>query len=114
MCGTIPGYYTLVAAAAAIGFTKKGAEKAAKVEGWKRYKVGNVYLYVSEDVHEYRDHRIRRDLAKKLGWRGRGLYRNNDINIECPECGAFAIEWPAPPYLSEKFMCLKGHEGELK
>jgi hypothetical protein len=114
MCSTIPGYYTLTEAAAHLGLSKSGAEKAASTEGWERYKVGNVHLYPSADIREYRDHRHRTQLAKALGWHGRGLYRCDDIDIECPVCGAFAVEWPAPPYLSEKFLCVEGHEGEIQ
>jgi hypothetical protein len=75
--------------------------------------VGNVYLYRDEDIYEYRDHRLRTRLVKILGWRGRGLYRAADLDIECPVCEGLAVEWPPPPELPEKFRCLKGHEGKL-
>jgi hypothetical protein len=105
---------TLAEAVALLGISKQGAQKAARVEGWHIVcKVGNVHLYRKEDIREYRDHRHRTQLVKILGWRGRGLYREDDIDIECPVCGAFAVEWPAPPYLSEKYICLKGHKGEI-
>jgi hypothetical protein len=104
----IPGYYTLVEAAEALGFTQRGAEKAALREEWTPTRVGNVNLYRAEDVHEYRNHRLRTRLVKKLGWAGRGLYRNDDIDTLCPECGSFAVEWP-PGYM-ENLLCIKGHD----
>jgi hypothetical protein len=104
---------TLSEAATELGFSKSATRKAARVENWPIAKrVGNVHLYYAEDIREYRDHRHRTKLVKALGWHGRGLYRVDDIDIECPVCGAFAVEWPAPPYLSEKFLCVEGHEGE--
>lgn len=108
------GYYTLTEAATLLGLSKPGTIKAAKSEGWPiAKKVGNVHLYHAEDVHEYRDHRIRTKLVKILGWYGRGLYRNGDIDIECPTCGGFSVEWPAPPELSVKFLCLNGHKDKI-
>jgi hypothetical protein len=110
---TISGYYTTAQAAHHLAISKQGVEKAVRIEGWKPIKVGNVHLYRTEDVHEYRDHRYRTQLVKALGWRGKGLYRASDIDIVCPQCGHFAIEWPAPPEISTKYMCLEGHEGSL-
>lgn len=110
---TISGYCTITQAAAVLGLTKTGAGKTARAEKWKFYKVGNVHLYVAEDVNKYHDHRQRTKLIKALGWRGRGLYRADDIDIdiECPVCGAFAVEWPAPPEISLIYLCIKGHKG---
>lgn len=108
---TIPGYYTLTEAADHLGMSKAGIDKAAKKESWPTFKAGNTKLYATADIHEYRDLRQRTKLVKALGWQGRGLYRVDDIDIECPFCGGFAIEWPAPPKIQNKFMCLKGHEG---
>lgn len=110
---TLPNYYTTPEAAAHLGVSKTSIQKAAVREEWQPYKIGNIHLYAAEDVHEYRDHRHRTKLVKSLGWRGRGLYRVDDIDIECPVCGGFAVEWPAPPYLSEKFICVEGHERKL-
>lgn len=103
---------TLTEAAAHLGISKHAAQKAAAKEQWDIVrKVGNVHLYAAEDVWKYRDHRYRTRLVKALGWLGRGLYRADDIDIECPICGGGAVGWPAPPYLSEKFLCLEGHKG---
>lgn len=110
---TIPGFYTITEAGITLSLTKIGAGKVARAEGWQAYRVGNVNLYPAEEIHEYRAHRQRTQLVKALGWHGRGLYRCDDIDIECPECGAFTVKWPAPPELPEKYLCLKGHEGEL-
>lgn len=103
---------TLTEAADLLDISKQAVQKAATKEQWHIVrKVGNVHLYAAEDVLEYRDHRYRTRLVKALGWSGRGLYRVDDVDIECPQCVAFAVEWPAPPYLAEKFMCLEGHKG---
>jgi hypothetical protein len=109
----IPDYHTTAEAAAVLGLSNAGFRKAAKAEGWRFYQVGNVHMYATSDIREYRDHRQRTKLVKSLGWCGRGLYRNDDIDIECPVCGAFAVEWPAAPEIPIKFMCLEGHEGEI-
>lgn len=110
MKSKIPGHFSIIEAAPILGLTKIGAGKVARAEGWTvAFKIGAVNFYAAADVHEYRDHQQRTRLVKALGWRGRGLYRADDVDIECPVCGGFAVEWPAPPYLSEKFMCLKGH-----
>lgn len=103
---------TLAESAGRLGISKQAAQKAARAEKWNIIrKVGNVYLYDAQDVYEYRDHGYRTRLAKELGWAGRGKFRDDQIDIECPECGAFAIEWPAME--PTKFRCLKGHEGKL-
>lgn len=105
---------TLTEAAAILGISKPGTLKAVKSEGWTIAKiVGNIHLYYAEDVLEYRDHRYRTQLAKAMGWSGRGLYRADDVDIECPVCGKFSVKWPAPPYLSDKFLCIEGHEGKI-
>lgn len=106
---------TLTEAADMLGISKAAAQKAARAEQWSIVrKAGNVYLYDAEGPLEYRDHRQRTQLVKVLGWRGRGLYRADEIDIKCPSCGRFAVEWPAPPYLPEKFICVEGHEGESR
>ncbi len=110
----LPGHYTHTQAAALLCCSKEAVAVAAKRNGWPQIKVGNVKLLQKEDVRDYRDHRYRTQLVKALDWSGRGLYRNKDIDIECPECGAFAVMWPAPPEIPTKFMCLKGHEGKRK
>lgn len=103
---------TLAEAAALLGLSKTAAQKAARAEQWVIVrKVGNVHLYDAEDVLEYRDHRLRTEMIKKLGWHGRGLYRAGDIDIACPVCGGFAVEWPAPPELAKKTLCVNGHHG---
>lgn len=110
---TLP-FYTITQAAAYLGISKEAVSAAADRNGWETISVGNVRLVPKEDVHDYRDHRQRTELVKALGWGSRGLYRNDDIDIECPICGGFAVEWPAPPELSEKYMCLEGHEGKVE
>jgi hypothetical protein len=96
---------TLREAADLLGISKQATQKAARVEQWAiADKVGNVHLYYKADVLVYRDHRYRTQLAKALGWRGRGLYREgSNIDIECPACGAFAIDQFG------KSLCLEGH-----
>jgi len=108
------GYYTLTQAATYLGLSKPGTAKAAKANAWPIEKVGNVHLFFAEDVHEYAEHRQRTKLVKALGWRGRGLYRASNINVTCPICGAFAVEWPAPPEVSKIILCVEEHKGEIE
>jgi hypothetical protein len=105
----LPGYYTTSEAADHLGVSKTAVQKAATKEKWKPTKIGNVILWYVEDIREYRDHQHRTRLVKELGWQGRGLYRIDDIDIECPVCGAFAISWPAPPEISLVSLCIEGH-----
>lgn len=108
----IPGFYSIKEAAPILGLTRIGARKVPRREGWPvAFKIGWVNFYAAADVHEYRDHQQRTRLVTALGWRGRGLYRNDDIDIICPQCGAFAVEWPAPPEIQIKYRCPEGHEG---
>jgi hypothetical protein len=98
-----------------LGVSRVAISKIAKAEGWQSKPIANgaAHLHRAEDVREYRDHQIRTKLVKALGWHGRGLYRADDIDIVCPICGGFAVEWPPPPEISKQFMCLEGHEGEI-
>lgn len=107
---TLPTHYTITQAADRLGISKEAISAAAKRNGWDTVSIGNVRLILKADVHDYRDHQYRTQLVKALGWAGRGLYRNEDIDIECPECGGFAVEWPALD--PNVFLCLKGHRGE--
>ena len=113
MAQIIPGYYDTAGAMKVLKVTSAGVSKIAKAEGWLPLKVGNSHIYHASDVHEYRDHQTRRRLVKSLGWKGRGLYRIDDIDISCPICEGFAVEWPAPPNLPETYLCLKGHKGDV-
>ena len=105
--------YTHAEAAPVLNLSVDGVKKAAKKNRWGFRKRGNVYLFDAQDILEYRDHGHRTTLAKELGWAGRGKFRDDNIDIECPEpgCGAFAIEWP--PMEPVKFKCLNGHEGKV-
>lgn len=115
----IPGWYNTAAAKEVLGKISAAAiSKIVKSEGWKSIPVAEGksadHLHRAEDVHEYRDHQIRTRLVKALGWKGRGLYRLTDIDISCPICDGFAIQWPPPPYLPEKYLCINKHKGELQ
>lgn len=113
----IPGYFTLTQAAAYLGLTRQALSLAAKAEKWKLHSVGTAKLVRQDDVYEYRDHRYRTELVKRLGWSkdfdGPQLYRDSDIDCFCPQCGAFAVEWPPAPALSETIICLSGHRFEI-
>ncbi len=111
-----PGWYDTASAAKLLGnITRAAVGKIARTEGWdsRPGAPGTTHLHRADDVHQYRDHQVRTELVTALGWKGRGLYRVSDVDISCPVCDASAIEWPAPPYLAEKFICVKGHKGEL-
>jgi len=111
----INGYYSIPEAAHTLGLTPIGARKVARKEDWLiAFKIGNANFYHAADVLEYRDHQQRTKLVKALGWNGRGLYRNDDIDIECPQCGAFAVEWPPAPELPGLYICAEGHDGKLE
>lgn len=106
-------YLSLTKAAAHLCMSKVALSKAAEREGWEVLTVGNNHLFLKDDVRQYRDHRQRTNLVKAFGWKGRGLYRVDDIDISCPVCGGFAVEWPAPPLLPEMYLCLNGHKGDV-
>ncbi len=110
----IPGWYDTPGAMQVLEVSKVAISKIAKSNAWQSQSLSNGSLHRAEDVHEYRDHQIRTELVTALGWKGRGKYRVTDIDISCPECDAYAIEWPAPPDLAEKYLCIKGHEGQIE
>lgn len=107
----IPGYYDTAGAMTVLNVSRFAVSKIARRENWGFFKVGTSRLFHATDVHEYRDHQRRRDLVKALGWAGRGLYRIDDIDISCPICEAFAVEWPPPPLLPRTYLCLNRHKG---
>lgn len=104
----VTGYYATSEVAELFGWKRQAVSVTARREGWGVVKIGNSHLYASEDVRAYRDARHRTQLAREFGWTGRGLYRDEDIDIECPVCGAFAIEWP--PLVGDTWLCLEGHK----
>lgn len=114
MTEIIPGYYDTPGAMVVLNVSRAGISKIAKGENWPPLKVGNSYLFRADDVHEYHDHQARTRLVKTLGWKGRGLYRYDGIDISCPICEGFAIEWRGPPYLPTNYLCLNGHKGEIE
>lgn len=113
----IPDWYDTPGAMEVLGVSREAISKIAKakINGWQSVPVGNgnATLHRAEDVHQYRDHQIRTRLVTALGWKGQGFYRVDDVDISCPICNAFAVQWPATPYLAEKFRCINKHEGEL-
>ncbi len=109
MSEIIPGYYDTPGAMEVLKVSRAAVSKIAKAEGWSSEKVGNSHLFHADDVHEYRDHQARTKLVKSLGWVGRSLYRVDDIDIVCPICEGFAVEWPSPPSLPTNYLCLNGH-----
>lgn len=113
MTEIIPGYYDTPGAMVVLNVSRAAISKIAKGENWPPLKVGNSHLYTVDDVREYFDHQARTELVKALGWKGRGLYRYDDIDISCPICEVFAVEWPAPPQLSKTYLCLNRHKGEI-
>lgn len=110
----IPGYYDTSGAMEVLKVSRSAVSKIAKGEDWPLLSVGTSRLFHATDVHEYRDHQARTKLVKALGWVGRSLYRVEDIDINCPDCGRFAVEWPAPPELPKTYMCLNGHKGRAE
>ncbi len=109
----IPGFYSTKEAAPILGLTEIGVRKVARREAWAvAFRIGGANFFNAGDVREYRDHQQRTRLVTALGWKGRGLYRNDDIDIICPQCAGFAVEWPAPE-IQIKYRCLEGHEGQL-
>ncbi len=113
MSEIIPGYYDSQGAMEVLKVTRAGISQIARTEGWPTYKSGSGHLFHTEDVREYFDHQARTELVKALGWKGRGLYRIDDIDISCPICKGFAVAWPAPPYLPTNYLCLNGHKGDI-
>jgi hypothetical protein len=110
----IPGYYTTAEIAARFGWQRQQVSATARREGWQRRMVGNAALWHAADVDEYAQARMRTELARELGWRptsrGQGLIRHNDLDIVCPVCEGFAVEYSPdaqvqatgdPPWLCE-------------
>lgn len=112
MSETIPGYYDTAGAMEVLKVSGSGVSKIAKSECWPTLKVGNSHLYHAADIQEYHDHQARTELVKVLGWKGRGLYRYDGIDISCPICEVFAI-MAAPPNLPKTYLCLNGHKGDI-
>ena len=83
-----------------------GVLKAARVEQWSVIRIGLFNLYQEADILKYHTHRLRTRLNKNLGWRGRGLCRDDSKDVICPTCGEFAIQG-----LSLQFLCIDGHKG---
>lgn len=113
---TIPGYLSTAEASQILNITRAGISLAAKAEGWTPVKVGISHLYRSADVLSYRNHQKRTKLVKLLGHRLQGcrFYRISDIDMRCPECAGFAVMWPPPPEIADRWLCVDGHEGELE
>ena len=108
-------YYITAEVMSVLRVSRAAVPKIASHNNWKVHRIGNgvANLYPKFNVLECRAHQLRTRLVKQLGWSGKGLYRNVDIDIECPECEAFAIEWPPAPELPNKYLCLEGHEGKI-
>ena len=99
--------------------TRQRVAAIAKAEGWQAQRIGTMAIYPDSEVSEYLAARRRTRLLNRAGWNPdkRKLYRADDIDSECPICGAFAITRPICPsapaneYLSDSWpwLCLRGH-----
>lgn len=98
--------------------TRQRLHALAKERGWTKY-VG--VFYNADDIDEYEETRLRTRLSKELGWVGRGLITDDNRDMECPTCGAFAVK--APATIEEiksarwqraewDWKCAQGHQGK--
>lgn len=99
--------------------TRQRVSAIAKAEGWQAQRIGTMAIYPESEVSEYLAARRRTCLLNRAGWNpdSRKLYRDDDIDSECPICGAFAIIRPVwlaqsgDEYLSDSWpwLCEQGH-----
>lgn len=103
--------------------TRQRVSAIAKAEGWQAQRIGTMAIYPESEVSEYLAARRRTCLLNRAGWNpdSRKLYRDDDIDSECPICGAFAITRPlwqaqsGDEYLSDSWpwLCEQGHTNLL-
>lgn len=77
--------------------TRQRISAIALAEKWSAIMLGRMAIYHESDVESYLAARRRTRLLIKGGWQkdANRLYRDDDIDSECPICGAFAITRPA-------------------
>lgn len=81
-----------------------------RFEGWASYKSGQTRIYTDvEAIDEYIEVRWRGWLMESLGVKFAGRFECDDYDIECPICGAFAVEHPDD---NSKWACVEGHRSE--
>lgn len=102
-------WYTTAQIMAALGVSRSRVSALAREHRWRRRMVGNAALYAAHDVETYGMARMRRELAKALGWQPAGLplvwHDEWDIDCPTPDCDQFAIEFEG------RWRCAGGHEG---
>lgn len=112
-------FYTSEELQKLLGVSGSRISDMARQHKWDSFTAG--ILYHTADVDEYLITRQRTELSKKLGWSGRGLIRDDSRDMQCPECGGFAVEAPATPeemqslrWLRAKWnwLCEQGHKGK--
>lgn len=109
-------FYTSQELIKLLGVTKQRISNLAKEQGFIEAAPG---LWYDTEVDEYLTNRQRTDLLKAAGWwNGKGLCLWDEVDIDCPECGAYAVH---KPYLGEEqdyygeswpWRCSKGHSKE--
>ena len=103
--------------------TRQRVAAIARAESWKPLRLGTMAIYPEGEVAEYLAARRRTRLLNRAGWNPdkRMLYRDEEIDSECPICGAFAITRPiwqaqsGDEYLSDSWpwLCEQGHISDL-
>lgn len=115
--------YTVRQIAIMLDVTFQRVRNLAKDQGWGTIPP-QPQKFCADDVNEYLWSRWRRDLARKMGVKVKGLVNHDawDLPTGCPVCGEFAIWRPATPgevqnlellvYSDEwPWLCRKGHRG---
>lgn len=106
---TFTGWYSTAEIMTALGVSRSRVSALAREHRWQRQMIGNAALYAALDVETYGMARMRRELAKALGWQPAGLplvwHDEWDIDCPTPDCDQFAIEFEG------RWRCAGGHEG---
>lgn len=102
----VPGFYDTAAVQSIFGWTPQQVRLTAKREHWHVTKIGHSNLYSVVDVEKYALARQRAALAARLGRRPPIPVRDSSLDVVCPVCGKFAVQW------KRRTMCVNGHEHE--
>jgi hypothetical protein len=90
-----------------LGVSKQRIYNLAQEYGWESpspglYRGGSSDDNTTVDAYLFARNRMQIRGSKELIW-------DDSYDLDCPECGAFAVEYPDESH----YKCVKGHTGEL-